>query len=470
MAIQVEIEGFDSPLEFPDGTDPAVIQRKVKELVTGIDQRTGEKVGTITQDSLGRRVKEWAKKDAPAMAGGVATGIAAAATGPVSVPLMAGAVAIGAAGGEAYKQIGQHLSGSLDAPRTSIEAAKRIAKKGIEEGTFEAFGGLAAKGVGKILAPFKKDVTREAAEVMQYFKDKIKPVVLLPAEATESRTLDLLQNVTEASLIGGNKISKYKNERTKFFDDFADSIIDEFGQRTDPSDLGNLFVAAVESKQRVHNNVAKILYNNVSEDIAMGGGKRLAPLGAEEGTKRVYHGRVGPLRATSRHGDIGVHFTEELDTAAEMSSGEHLVRDFGAKKAGPPSEGVIHAMDIDPEKFVELPDLTDWSGKTVAEVLKDQGIRVRPDHVLGDLADQGYDGIKYINEYEGNRTYSYIVDPEKAMESSVPRRGTVSPESFSQGEPLTVSTDSMKKFSILMKAYWQSLSMKDVWDWNCRTS
>ena len=270
--IQVEIEGYDQPIEFEDGTDPEVIQRKVKELVTGVDPRTGEKIGTITKETFGRGLKEAVIEEGPAVVGGIATGLAATAAAPVSLPVLVGAVALGAAGGESMKQIGQHLSGSLGAPKTSIEAAKKIAAKGIEEGAWEAFGGLAMKGVRKILSPFGKRVTEESKEVTAFFKDKLRPVVLLPAEATSSRTLDLIQNVAESSLIGGNRIADFKTDRTKFFDDFADGIIDQFGDRTDPSDLGNLFVSAIEAKRATHTRVSEILYNNVQNAIDMGGG------------------------------------------------------------------------------------------------------------------------------------------------------------------------------------------------------
>lgn len=444
--IQVEIEGYDQPVEFEDGTDPEVIQRKVKELVTGIDPRTGQKIGTITKETFTRSLIGVVKEEGPAVVGGIATGVAAAMAGPVTLPAMAGYVTLGAAGGESIRQIGQHLSGSLGAPKTSIESAKKIATKGIEEGVWEAFGGLAMKGVRKILAPFGKSVTKEAKEVTDVFKDKLRPIVLLPAEATESRTLDLLQNVAEASLIGGNRIADFKTNRTKFYNNLADSVIDQFGERTDPSDLGNLFVSAIEAKRATHAKVSQILYNNVQNAIDMGGGKSLTAKGT-----RIYHGRVGRLSESSRIGDIGVHFTEDLETAKGLGTGEHLVHDFGARKAGPSPEGVVHSTDIDPSEFIELPDMVDWNMQEVVSELGKKGVDVGND-LWGSLKKAGYKGIKYANEFEGEGVMSYILNPKEALES-VPRKAAgLTPESFG-GTPagVQVSTDSLKSFIAPMR-------------------
>lgn len=263
MAKQAELPN-GTVLEFPDDTDDAVMDRVVKEALAA----PPDSPGTITEDTLGRQIKEGIVNEGPAVGGGIVAGLAASGIAEVTATApLAGIVAFGAGAGEAWKQLGQHLSGSLAAPKTSLEAAKRIGMLGIEQGAWEAVGGLFMKGAGKILAPYKKKMVEGATEVMEYFKDKIKPVVLMPAEATESRALDLLHNISEASLVGGSSISKFKTERLKFFDDFADSMIDEFGERSDPTELGNLFVQSIENSRKVHAEAAGVLYNNVAEEI-----------------------------------------------------------------------------------------------------------------------------------------------------------------------------------------------------------
>ena len=129
-------------------------------------------------------------QEGPQVAGGVAGGVAAMTVGATGLAPLAGAVGLGAGAGEASRQLGQHLSGSLDAPKTSIEAAKRIGVAALTEGGFELVGGLVAKGFGKILAPFKSSMIPGLDDAAAQFKDKIQPV-LLPHEATENRILDI---------------------------------------------------------------------------------------------------------------------------------------------------------------------------------------------------------------------------------------------------------------------------------------
>jgi len=269
-------------LEFPDGTDQTIIQAKVKEMM-GIggepspDPNALQIAGNLGPPLGGDEFGIPSPKPSgvgniagqiPQVGGGIATGLAGAGTaaaigGIAGTAALAGVVAVGGAGGEAYKQIGQQLMGHPDAPKSSIEAAQRIGRAGLTEGGYELVGGLAVRGFAKIFAPFKKKMVEGAVSVMDLFDDKIKPMVLLPAEATETRILDILQNISESSLVGGGKMQAFKTNRIKFFDDFADSLIDEFGKRTDPADLGEMFVASIADSRKVHSKAANIMYNSV---------------------------------------------------------------------------------------------------------------------------------------------------------------------------------------------------------------
>lgn len=260
-------------LEFPDDVTQeeidSVVQREFARPTSPIQTPSARAVSPGRTESprgpAAMTIPEAIVEEAPQTIGGVA-GAAAAATGltaggPILLPLAAGA-GVGGAFGESMKQIGQHLSGSLDAPKTATEAAKRIGKAALTEAGFEMVGGLVAKGFGKILAPFRKETVPGLVSASKRFEDQIKPV-LLPSEATESRVLDILGNISESSLIGGNAIAKFKTKRGEFFDDFADSMIDQFGQRVSPDELGSLFVTALDAKRKVHKEAADILYNNV---------------------------------------------------------------------------------------------------------------------------------------------------------------------------------------------------------------
>lgn len=345
MPIQAELHD-GRILEFPDGTDRSIIQGKVQELLGSGGESPiltpsaravspGSSVGPDTDpatDTSG--LISAIKEEGPQTVGGIAGGIAAATVSPAAVPVITG-VALGGGAGEAIKQIGQHLSGSLSAPKTSTEAAKRIGEAALTEAGFELVGGLVAKGFGKIIAPFKGAVKEGFEEATAMFKDKIKPV-LLPAEATESRVLDVLHNVGEASIIGGNSMARFKTKRTKFFDDFADSIIDQFGKRTDPTDLGNMFVASLEASKKVHKEAAGVLYNNVSELVNQHSRKVMQRIETPQGPQFVEKMVPG----------IGVPTKSLKDFSSKIRTTFTDLGDIEAKNAG---DDLMEAINLLPE-------------------------------------------------------------------------------------------------------------------------
>jgi len=196
-----------------------------------------------------------------ARVGGGLVGGLATAPGLVTTPV---GVAVGAGAGEAAWQLGQHAFGLEGAPKTSKEAAKAIGWAGIREGGLEfAGGGLTRVGM-KALAPFKKAVSPEVERLSLWMKDKIKPV-FLPAEATESKFLDVMQNITEGSILGGMKFEKFKATRKDVFADIADDVIGMFGKQIGPDEVGELFVDAIGQRNKAFKSVASALYNDVDE-------------------------------------------------------------------------------------------------------------------------------------------------------------------------------------------------------------
>jgi hypothetical protein len=211
-------------------------------------------------------LSEASLEEAPQTAGSIAA-TALVAAKKLPIPGMAAVAGFGAMGGEAWKQIGQHILKSPMAPPSSIEAAKRIGEAGLWEGSFEFLGGYGMKAAQKFLSPFKKSVIEGSDEVIKAFDGVVKPVVFMPAEITENRVLDILHNVADASIIGGNSLAKFGSDRLNVFADYADNLIKQFGGQTAPDDLGNLFVTALEAKKKVHSKAANVLYNNVSNMI-----------------------------------------------------------------------------------------------------------------------------------------------------------------------------------------------------------
>ena len=263
-------------LEFPDGTDPQVIQDSVRRVISrtppGISRPEGvpeiEEGITPIAPAAGPRppLGETIVEEIPQALGGVAGGLLAGGAGVGLAPIV-GAVALGAGAGKAFQQIGQTIAGDPRAPQTSREAAINIGKAALTEAGFEFLGGGITKVAKKLLAPFAKRVTPEAEAVLSAFKDKVGPVVLLPAEATDSRILDIFQNVAESSIIGGGKIADFKVARDKFFGEFADDLANQFGEQLEPDVLGQLFVDSVNKNKSAFNTASDVLYNNVSEKI-----------------------------------------------------------------------------------------------------------------------------------------------------------------------------------------------------------
>lgn len=126
MPIRVQVEGHGD-LEFPDGTDQAVIQSTVKRVV---GEQPQERTWTDTA------------VDALPMVGGMIGGLVSAPAGP---GMLVGA-ALGAAGGEAWRQNLNRLRGR-SAPSSMGEAAGKIAREGAESAAGAFFGAGVNKGI-----------------------------------------------------------------------------------------------------------------------------------------------------------------------------------------------------------------------------------------------------------------------------------------------------------------------------------
>jgi len=208
-------------------------------------------------------------KESARTGGGIVGGaLAATLPEPAKFITIPAGVTLGAAAGEAMRQIGQHIFKDPERPQTSLEAAKKIGTTGLKEGAWELGGGLATKGIMRMLQPFSKKISVGALDSIELMKGRISPV-LTPSEATQSRFLDIAENIADSSLIGGGAIETFKLKRQKAFDIFADELIDQFGMRVSPDDLGEMFIDTVSGKWDLHKKAANILYNKV-EDLAKG--------------------------------------------------------------------------------------------------------------------------------------------------------------------------------------------------------
>jgi len=218
-------------------------------------------------------------KDIPEYGGAILGGIVGTPAGPLGAIAGAG---LGGAAGKAYQQIGEHVLGDPDVPKTSLEAAKEIGIAGGKQAAYEAGGRLVIGGINKVLSPFGKSVTPESViaqkTLEQYMPKETSPFrlisklrgekapALLPAEATQNRTLDILENIAEGSLIGGKKIADYKTiVRPEAISNMMDDLVNQFGQRAEPDLVGEAFTMAVEKSLKPSRLAATTLYNTVDD-------------------------------------------------------------------------------------------------------------------------------------------------------------------------------------------------------------
>lgn len=203
--------------------------------------------------------------------------VGALAGSPGGIPGSVIGALIGGAGGKAYQQIGQQIFEPEKAPKTPMKAAEEIGWAGGRQAAYEVGGQLLTKIAGKILAPFVKSVrpeTQTARQILDAYMPvekrffgltKRKVPSLLPHEATENRTLDVLFNISEGSLIGGRKIAKFKVNREKAISDLLDDVINQFGVKAEPDMVGEVFMSAVENRLQANKLITTPIYNAVEQ-------------------------------------------------------------------------------------------------------------------------------------------------------------------------------------------------------------
>jgi len=195
----------------------------------------------------------------------------------VSIPFapMAGPAApiippLGAAGGAA---IGEFISQATGPNPINLAEIKRQA---LMQGGGSIIGRGIGWGIQKGANLISGGETPAAARAWSYLTGKGLKQPLLPAEATENRVLDLLDNISSSSLIGGSAMQKYKAGRKLFMDNLADDILNAVGRNADPDDIGNLFLNIVDDNLKLNRVAANNMYNTV-EDLLTPVSRRIFP-------------------------------------------------------------------------------------------------------------------------------------------------------------------------------------------------
>jgi hypothetical protein len=190
----------------------------------------------------------------PEIIGGTVGAIAAA---PLPVPgaRFVGAGLGSAAGRLAKEGIGRGLG--IQEPKGTL--AREVAKAGVTGAIGEGIGA----GVIKLSKPFARKVTPSLLRGIDKFR--LHGGQLSPAQATESRGLDFIENIAENSFFGAEPFRKFRTSQEGAVSRFADNLVDRLGPRLNPEEIGELFLSAAEGKRDAFSAAAKGLYREVDE-------------------------------------------------------------------------------------------------------------------------------------------------------------------------------------------------------------
>lgn len=252
MPIRVEIEGKGVVAEFPDGTDQAVID-------AAIQRDFFSKNPDAPKPSFASEI--------PSLVGGVAGGLLTAARrSPVGMAV----AGLGGAGGEGWKQVYQHATGSPDAPQTPGEAAKRIGMSGATQALGEGAGRMLFSGIARLAAPFKSKVTQELLQADEMLKKAMgSKVGFRPAQATDSHLLDVAEGMAEKAWTSGDAIMNHKHLQMAGYDKIKNAVLGYFEKyataSATPEEVGAIFSANKAFKDSVYKRLASIKYRNVDK-------------------------------------------------------------------------------------------------------------------------------------------------------------------------------------------------------------
>lgn len=205
-----------------------------------------------------------APREAPFSVGGLVGGVGA---GIASGGNPAAAI-IGAAGGEAVQQLVERAVGADSAPITTGEAAQRITQEGVAMGVGEGIGRGLVFLMDKLGKPLVGHMRPEMVAAEHFLAGKTDKPVFLPAESTDTRILDVMENVAEYSLLGGGAIKKFKQDRDVFFGQLADEIVGRYGKPMTDIEIGRSVIDATKRNLEMARMPAKLIYNSIERATA----------------------------------------------------------------------------------------------------------------------------------------------------------------------------------------------------------
>jgi hypothetical protein len=222
--------------------------------------------------------------------GGVAAGVTAAALthNPVVTAIVAG---LGAAGGQFVQGKIEQAVGDKKAPRDFNDELYRMQREGSINLMFEGAGQGVAWLVPKIrsIAPYAGSVTQEARMAQQNMERMtgVHNPFFMPAEMTSSRVLDILQNISEYSLLGGGAIEEFKRDRDVFYTNMARSILNRYGAHMSADDVGRAVVDSAKYNLEMGKHQSKFLYDAIESQASPQFAKAPAKLQVKKETAKA---------------------------------------------------------------------------------------------------------------------------------------------------------------------------------------
>lgn len=224
------------------------------ELKTAIDMTV-----TLIRPA-GERVQEVIEAGAPlvgSMIGGTAGGVLTKTpTGAVQ------GSALGAAAGQQLAEVTRSLLTGEVAP--VAESLERTLTAGALGALGEGAGQAAVRVVGKVLAPFATKLSPEGLKAQAALERAGVKDVMTPAQLTESRGLDILENVTGASLFGAGRLTAMREKLIKEgIPALVDDVLTQFGSTRSGTEIGQLLAQSRTAAVEVFKGARKSLYEEV---------------------------------------------------------------------------------------------------------------------------------------------------------------------------------------------------------------
>lgn len=191
-----------------------------------------------------------------------------APAGPVGAPVGAG---LGFAAGKNLREsMGEALG--VEQPKGFMEQIAELPGEIATGATYEAGGQVLgtgiAKGVEKLFKPAQKSVMPEILEAERELQ-RVTGTGFSPAQKTESRIIDTLEEVAEKSLTGSGRFYKFRLGQQKAFNQYVDDVVNSINKgglkNLTPEESGILLKNTIEGGTTAFDKTAQALYKNVDD-------------------------------------------------------------------------------------------------------------------------------------------------------------------------------------------------------------